>query len=222
MIATRYVGAVAGLLALALVPTVVHSYLGLRVDDGRRTEVIPSTLADAREAPLDRPSTWTKPQFRSTDAFERLYMDGAGRSARLVVIRSYDIKTVYHHPENAVAYGMGYESAEVVRLPALPAVPIHVLRKEFPDPAVALYALHYDQGFIEDPYAFQVRLAWTQVFRVRKPATLLFARGEGRDLDPLDASLPAKVLVAAINAFVAPSPVLTGAVQPRAPHADSW
>ena len=217
MIATRYAAAAAGLLALALVPTVLHNYLGLESDDGRRTAAIPSDLAGAREVPLDRPSTWTMAQFRSHDAFERRYVDDEGRAAHLTVITSYDAKTLYHHPEHAVAYGMGYDSADVIALPGLPDVPVHVLRKRQPDRAVALYVLRYDGGFVGNPYAFQVGLAWKRLFTPRKPATLVFARGEGRGLEPLEHSLPARLLVAAVNAFAAQTPGLSSKVQPTAP-----
>ena len=214
MIATRYVAAAAGLLALALVPTVVHNYLGLASDDGRRTAAIPSELAGAREVPLDRPSTWTKAQFKSSDAFERRYVDDAGRSARLAVITSYDAKTLYHHPEHAIAYGMGYDSADVMVLAGLPDVPVHVLRREQPDQALALYAICYDGRFVGNPYAFQVSLVWKRLFTPRKPATLLFARGEGPGVDRIESSLPAKLLVAAVNAFVAQARGASSKVEP--------
>ena len=217
MIATRYAATVAGLLALALVPTVVHTYLGLETDDGQRTAAIPLELAGAREVPLDRPSTWSKLQFVSTDAFERRYVDDAGRSARLVVIRSHDVKTLYHHPENAIAYGMGYDSAGIITLPGLADVPVHVLSKQRPDRALAVYAIRYDGGFVGNPYVFQAGLAWKRLFTARRPATLLFTRGEGPGLDPVETSLPARLLVAAVNAYVAQAPGPPSAVQPTVP-----
>ena len=45
MIAPRFATAVCVLLALALIPTIIHSYAGVVVEDGRRASALPETLA---------------------------------------------------------------------------------------------------------------------------------------------------------------------------------
>ena len=45
MLSSRYAPAICVALLLVLVPTIIHSYAGLVVDDGRRTASIPATLS---------------------------------------------------------------------------------------------------------------------------------------------------------------------------------
>jgi hypothetical protein len=70
--------------------------------------------------------------------------------------------------------------------------------------ALALYALHYDTRFVDDPIAFQIRTAGELLFSRRKPMTLFFAFDERpREDVAVDDSPAMKVLLAAIDAFVA-------------------
>jgi hypothetical protein len=92
------------------------------------------------------------------------------------VLRSYDLKRLYHHPELDVAYGAGYLTHDIVELPTLPGVPVHVLDTNTAQRGTALYALHYDGGFVRDPLWLQARVAGQLLFSGRKQMTLLFAR----------------------------------------------
>jgi hypothetical protein len=54
MITTRYVQALIVLLALALIPTVIHPYGGIPPSDGLSTAAVPKVLAGRSTTPTDR------------------------------------------------------------------------------------------------------------------------------------------------------------------------
>jgi len=204
MIAPRFATAVCVLLALALIPTIIHSYAGVVVEDGRRASALPETLAGFKSRPSDRSATWGQRRFESHDWIERVYTTPAG-DVQLTVIRSYDLKGLYHHPELAVAYGTSFERARLEALPERPDIPVHVLETGRDSGSGAFYVLHYDERFVSDPIWFQIRAAGEMLFRGRRAMTLFFVRQ--RDFRP-GASLaeqPSIVLLrSAIQQFIAP------------------
>jgi len=204
VISGRYAAAVLVLAVLALVPTVIHSYARILVDDGRSAAAIPARLGTFSSVTSTRNASWGKRRFDSNDWFERQYTNGRDEIT-LTVIRSYDLKALYHHPELAVAYHQGhtFQPEKTVVFPQKPAVPVHVLRAAPPDPAVSMYVLQYDGRFVEDPVTFQLRTAFELLFSGRKPMTLFFVQ---------DASVPAgnladegitQLLLAAVDRFAA-------------------
>ena len=200
---SRYAPPAVVLFLLALVPTVVHDYVGYKRSDGRRAEAIPETLAGMPSSPVAS-RTWSKPQFASEDAFEREYRSRSGTAVRLVVIRSYDTKALYHHPELAVAYGRGLSPAGRATLPGLPAVSVFVLRSETgAAPAHALFAVHGGAGFMDDPLRFQLRQSGALLLGGRQIATLFFAHAGTPLPERLERSAVADVLAAAIREFLA-------------------
>ena len=203
MISTRYVPAACAVVLLALVPTVIHSYVGLVVEDARSTASIPSTVAGFTSVPSSRDAGWGKRRFESDDWIERRYLSGADE-VLLTVLRSYDLKRLYHHPELDVAYGAGYQSEEIVELEGAPGVPVHLLRASSETDATAMYVLHYGDEFVSNPLWFQVRVAGELLFGGRKPMTLLFARDvSGRKGARPDSYPSARVLVPVIHQFAA-------------------
>jgi hypothetical protein len=199
---SRYAPGAALLVLLALVPTVLHNYVGYRRPDARRAEAIPTDLSGWSSVPV-ADATWSKPQFSSDDAFEREYRSGIGTPVRLVVIRSYDAKGLYHHPELAVAYGKSLVASGTVSIAALPDVPVFAMRSERSEsPAYAVYALHAGDGFMRDPLPFQLRQSAALLVGGRRLTTLFFARGTGPGPEKLDESDAAQVLAAAIRAFL--------------------
>jgi hypothetical protein len=119
------------------------------------------------------------------------------------VVRSYDPKSVYHHPELAVAYRTSFVGEDVIVMDERPEVPVHVLK---PGPGVgasAMYVLHYDTRFIDNPIAFQIRAAGELLFSKRRPMTLFFLLNENAGTDDAGgASAEAEFLFAAIDAFL--------------------
>ena len=196
---TRYAPLVLAMLLLALVPTVIHSYVRVTIDDGLRAEAIPSTLPGFTASAGRRDPTWGKRRFDSDDWIERRYST-AGDELSLIVVRSFDLKALYHHPELAVAYNTPFSASSVRRFRQRPDIPVYVLRGD--DGAAGLYALHYDGRFIEHPVWFQIRTAGELLFSGRKAMTLLFVHDTRmpRQADPADTGA-ARLLFAAIERF---------------------
>jgi hypothetical protein len=206
VISTRYVLPVLVLLLLALVPTAIHSYAGLVVDDGRRASALPTTLDTFVSKPSSRNATWGKRRFDSTDWIEREYQVG-GHDVILTVVRSYDLKALYHHPELAVAYHEGhtFEPERTMRFSGRQSVAVHVLRATPPDDAMAMYALYYDGEYIDNPIVFQLRTAAELVFSGRKAMTLFFVQDASVPASAdLSTAPPTRLLFAALDHFAAP------------------
>jgi len=195
---TRYVPAILALVALALVPTIVHTYVGVVAADGHSTAVIPWQLDGVAGIDTNRSAAWVKETFGADDFIERRY---AG--ATLFVARSYDAKRLYHHPELGVAYGIHYETARVIRIPSPSGeIALHLLEG---DRAVAAYAVVHDGTFVEDPIRFQVRQALSMLVNPRKPTTLFFAHSSGAS--PPAESPAVRVVVAAVESFMTQTPL---------------
>lgn len=203
MISTRYVPAACIVVALALVPTLIHSYGAEEGADGRSAATVPEVLDGRPSSPSDRSATWGKRRFDSDDWIERVYAKpGSRERLRLTVVRSYDAKTLYHHPELAVSYGMAFAGEEIARMPGREDVPLHVLKPDVGTRARAIYALHYDEGFIENPILFQLQNAVELLFSRRRPLTLFFVTDpEAEAAAPLDQWPAVPLLFSAIDAF---------------------
>jgi hypothetical protein len=199
MFSTRFAIPVVVLLGLAAVPTVIHSYRDSTVSDGKSVRTIPMQLDGDLGASTTRRAGWGEERFSATDWTERKYKGG---KVRLFVGRSFDSKKLYHHPELAVDYGNDYEASTVVHLEKRPAIPVHVLRGGGPDARrVALYTLHYDDGFVADPIRFQLRTSLQLLFSKRKAMTLFFVTQELGPNEAVDGSAAASILLAAMDAF---------------------
>src|SRR5688572_467043 len=126
MISSRFMPVACALIAIALVPTLIHSYAGAVEVDGRTTAGIPAFLAGFTSTDAGRNATWGKRRFDSDDWSERTYRNGVD-AVRLTVVRSYDSKSLYHHPELAVAYPTSFPEEETRRFTVRPEIPVHVL-----------------------------------------------------------------------------------------------
>jgi hypothetical protein len=200
MIAHRYVPVIAVSIALALVPTLIHSYSDSRPQDGRTAAAISPSLAGYSSVPAPRSATWGKRRFDSDDWMDRAYRAGA-RTVRLTVVRSYDPKSLYHHPELAIADGASFSGVRVTRAAGRPDVPVHVLTPAQGVNAAAAYVLHYRDRFVEDPILFQLRTAGELLVTPRQAMTIFFALE--RDPSGASPSAPADLLIAAIDDFLA-------------------
>jgi hypothetical protein len=204
MMSDRYIHAICVLLALALVPTLIHSYSSNPPAASGLTTAIPMVLAGAPSVQSDRSATWGKRRFDSDDWIERQYSDPKGGvPLRLTVVRSYDAKSVYHHPELAVAYGTSFVGQETRRFASHPEIPVHVLKAEYGVHAAGLYVLHYETRFVDDPLAFQIRTAADLLVSRRKPMTLFFVLDpEAPPSESVEQSPAATLLFHAIDAFL--------------------
>jgi hypothetical protein len=195
---TRFLPIICVLLAAALVPTVIHSYANVTILDDRETSTIPTSLAGYAGAPSGRNATWGQRRFDSHDWTERIYRT-QGDEVKLSVIRSYDAKALYHHPELAVSYGPNWVRSVVRRFPKRPDVPVRVLYAD--SGPVALYSLHYSDGFVENPIVFQIRTAAEQLFSGRRAMTLFFLTDERPTAGDIEALPALGVFFAAIDQF---------------------
>jgi hypothetical protein len=204
MMSIRYAPAICAVMLLALVPTIIHSYAGVVVADSLSTRFIPETLGDYASTPTRRSADWGERRFDSFDWFERQYASPQD-TVVLTVVRSYDLKALYHHPELAVAYHFAnYSTASVGTIDGHPEMPVHVLANT-QGGAVGLYVLHYDGRFITDPIRFQIRTAGELLFTGRKAMTLLFVRDDSVPLGASPLKLPAAALLLdAVRHFAEP------------------
>jgi hypothetical protein len=202
MVSTRFAPAAAVLLSLALVPTVVHNYLGTRVTDGRRAAGVATRLAGFDSRPTGRPEPWARRNFDAVDAVERYF--GAGDRLRLLVVRSYDAKKLYHHPELVASYGAGLAPAGTVVLPGDPPVPAFVLRPGRAESRdLVLYALVSRDEVIANPYVYQVRAAGRQLVSGRELLTLIYVHDRAATGGPVEDEAAAQLLREAVASFLA-------------------
>ncbi|GEM_PF-534247 len=201
MISTRYAIPVIILLALALIPTTIHSYIGATVNDGKSAQNIPLTLNNFTSTPAKRNAQWGEDIFGSTDWFERNYQYNQHTNVRLFVARAYDHKRLYHHPELALSYAQNLGKKEILQLPGHPEIPAHVLSKEDHSMLVA-YVLLYDGQFIQDPITYQISTSLNLLVNARKPMTLFYVSQSGPSANTeFDQSAVADLLSQAINSF---------------------
>lgn len=174
MISSRYALLVALLLAVALIPTAIHSYLNSRVDDGRYTKSIPRVFGGFSFDPINQHKAQkVKGVFDSEDWIDRIYGNSTGLKVRLFVARSYDYKRLYHHPELGLSRGTDLRLRRVFFLTGKPEMPIHLLRNRSGRGLVG-YVLLHDGKFIKDPLIYQFHNALKQLFSPRKAMTLFY------------------------------------------------
>ena len=195
------------LVALALIPTLIHSYSPNPDTDVRLADAIPTELAGYRGSSTGRSADWGKRRFESDDWIERAYREGKGGGAvRLTVVRSFDAKSLYHHPELAITYPQAlYVGDEIRRFDQRRDIPVYVLKPQAGEKTAAFYALYYDGRFIENPIAFQIRTAAELLFSRRKPMTLFFVFDRAPDRAGERASA-VTVLFDAIDSFLGRQP----------------
>ncbi|NOR69133.1 MAG: hypothetical protein GQ532_05470 [Methylomarinum sp.] len=201
MISTRYLIPTLILLALALIPTTIHNYIGAIINDGKSVNNIPFTLNQFTSTPSKRNSQWGKDIFGSEDWFERNYQDKLHNKVRLFVARSYDHKRLYHHPELALSYGHSLNTMETLNLPNHPEIPVHILNKDDGSMRIA-YILLYGNNFIDDPILHQLSDSIRLLMSPRKPMTLFYASQIGSlTNEPLNQSPIISILSLAIKNF---------------------
>jgi hypothetical protein len=206
MISSRYAPALCLVVAIALVPVIIHSYAGATIDDGRKVSAIPAMAAGYVGRPSTRDANWGERRFKSHDWFERRYT-GAGDEIVMTVLRSFDLKRLYHHPELDVAYGTTLPNRQVEYWKSHPDMPVYVLRGAT-NRALVMYVLHYGSRFIDDPLRFQIRLAGELLVSRRNAMTLFFVHDPEVPKGVEASTLPsAKLLTAAVDAFLTQPPV---------------
>ena len=203
MISSRYALPVVFILILALLPTVIHSYLGMKTDDGLSVTKINPVLGSFTSTPTNRQPGWGEDAFGCDEWIERIYTDERGKPLRLFVGRSYDHKRLYHHPELALSYAKDLKSVGQIHLPGQPAIPVTLLHNDT-RPNMAAFVLLYDGKFIDNPISHQVGDSLKQLVSPRKPMTLFYIADDNASKDTAFSRTPAaSLLEKAINDFMA-------------------
>jgi hypothetical protein len=205
MISLRYALPVAIVLAISIVPTVMHSYLGLLTEDGKTSGNIDQVLAGFVSEPTNRKDEWVEEMFASQDWMERAYKNPEGKELRLFVARSYDHKKLYHHPELALSHGVDLGKGDVVNLSNQEGMPVFVFRPKS-DAGVVAYALHYEGEYIGDPISHQIGNSLSLLFSGRRPMTIFYISDmtvlPNHTLNDSDIE---KLLLAAVDSFYSQS-----------------
>jgi len=204
MISTRYGRSVSFLLAFALFPILVHTYLGLQESDGLVTNTISHSLAGLRSEQTQESSQPLNKGFDSVDWIDRRYSQNSEGNIRLLVARSYDHKRLYHHPEIGLTRGIGLDDLGTKRVPDKAEIPIHLLKASNASSRdLVAYSLLYDKQFVDDPFQFLIQTAWSSLFQVRKPMTLFFVHDPSALPDvPLSESRAVRLLLEAVDDFL--------------------
>lgn len=171
MITTRYAIPVCILLALALIPTTIHSYVNSELSDGKFVQKIPKSLGGFTSTSTNRNPKYGMGYFLSTDWFERNYHI-KNKSVRLFIARSYDHKRLYHHPELALSYAQSLPIKSIENLPNHPNISVHVLSDG--KGLRAAYVLLYDNTSITNPIKHQLTDSLRLLVNSRKPITLFY------------------------------------------------
>jgi hypothetical protein len=195
MISTRLAPATLALLCLALVPVGIHTYVGATYDDGVRVTAIPEVLDGMRSEPEKRNSDWGKRRFGSDEWFDRWY--GVGARIRLTVVRTYDPKAVYHHPELAVSYP-GATLGRATRESLVSGDPVFLLRGIDGHRDLVIYALVSDGQVVGNPYLFQVTLGLKTLAGGRRPMTLVYVQDPSPSAVPLSEQPSVRLLERAL------------------------
>jgi len=203
MISDRFGIIISILLAVALIPTIIHNYVGTELDDGLRVRAISTTLAKfSSNATNRRSASWVKDTFDSYDWLERDYIDPGGKKILFFVARSYDLKRLYHHPEIAILRGIDLKKEKITQLREMPHIPVHVLKSQT-ETGIAAYVLLYDGQFIKYPIRQQILTSVKLLFSYRKPMTLFFVYDATIRSDvPLEKTPAADILFAAVKSFI--------------------
>ncbi len=212
MISTRRAAAVLVVLLLAAVPTVVHTYMHWTVDDGWRASHVPVVLSGLTSSPQEHNATWGRRRFATDDWIDRRY--GAENGLRLTVVRTFDLKTVFHHPELAISYPeSSLDSGSPWVTPD--GDPVFVLRGIDQNRDLVIYALLADGAFVRNPYLHQVRLAAEMLVRGRQAMTLVYVQDRTPPSGPLEQQ-PALALLREAVASLRKAPTLSAQPDPAA------
>lgn len=201
---SRYATATLIAILLALVPTIVNTYLGRRVVEGPPlADALPPSLLGRFAEPTTRRAATIQREFASDDWAERAYGSFAEGSVAVLAVRSYDMKRLYHHPELALS-NHEYEASRVVSV-ASSAGPldVHVL-PGMNGTGVAAYALVYEGTTVANPFVFQVRVAPRLLLTGQRPLLLVFAEDTGAPADSeLATSVPVRAVAETVTALMA-------------------
>lgn len=181
-VSSRYTRPICFSFLPVLAVVVVHSYVGIRSDDCPGSAAVSAELA-AGGSP-------SSPGMRSVfDAFDwhdgTLAVPQTSSHLKFAVVRSYDPKKLYHHPEvafvrEAAATGRGLDWVTVDG----ENLPIHRAYYSVKQPAIFVaYVLMYRSQPVSNPYWTQLRSFPAELLTGQRPMTLFFISGTSPESD---------------------------------------
>ena len=201
MISPRFLLPTGLLLALALVPTVIHHYVATTSHDGLTAGAVNGPFSNYTVESTDRREKWVAQTFASKDWLENRYTGATGEQVLLFVARSYDLKRLYHHPEIGLLRGVDLEREALVSAASMPNIPVHFMR-ERDGTGAAAYVMLYDGEFVANPITMQLKSSLEMLFSASKPLTLFFVYDRNlQGKAEFDTSPAAHVLAEAVNRF---------------------
>lgn len=204
MISARHGAALLLLLALALVPTVRHSWLhSVALAPRLEAASVPMALRQVPGRERQRPAAWIDETYGAESWVERSYDLPGGEAVQLFVARGYDLKKLYHHPELGVLHGVPLVPGGTAPLPSSPARVVHVLKAGSPGGTSAVYALLYRGEWVGNPIALQLSSSFSTLWAPRHPLTLVLAAGAMVDDAGRPTALADEIVVGALASVAA-------------------
>ncbi len=196
---TRFAIPVCILLFLALIPTVIHGYLGIKASNELSSNKIPASFENFDSIISEKNKSWGMDIFGTSDWIERIYQDLHYRKVRLFTASSYDHKRLYHHPELALSYGQILIKQGIVHLKEKPEIPIHFFNTHDKTTYVA-YVLLYDGEYIANPIMHQLKDSIRLFISPRKSMRLIYASQQNVPYNrPFEQTAIAELLIQTLN-----------------------
>ena len=174
MISRRFAMPLLVALAVALLPTVQHGYVGRTPAVDKITDAsLPVAVDGVTGTPKVRTGGWMTSTYGADSWAERTYDTPGPGEVSLFVARGFDLKKLYHHPELGVLRGRSFDA---LRNAVVDGRPVYVLQNAT-DGESAVYALVYEGDWIGNPYALQASSALTSLWTGPRPLTLVFIYG---------------------------------------------
>ena len=174
MISRRFAVPLLVALAVALLPTVQHGYVGRTPAVDKITDAsLPVAVDGVTGTPKIRTGGWMTSTYGADSWAERTYDVPGPGEVSLFVARGFDLKKLYHHPELGVLRGRSFDA---LRSAVVDGRPVYVLENAT-DGESAVYALVYEGDWIGNPYALQASSALTSLWTGPRPLTLVFVYG---------------------------------------------
>ncbi|MCP4007608.1 MAG: hypothetical protein GY725_25790 [bacterium] len=180
-ISARYAPHIAVMLAVVLIPVVIHDYVGWRRDDCANPGVlIPDSYAERQP---EKRQSFMKSAFAADQWREgRVHGDRGETPLSYSIIRSWNAKRVYYRPAHRIAPARK-PSGEHLKWVEHKGerIPIHVgdfgKRTLGGVRSLSVYALLYDSQPVANPYWTQLLAAPSMLIRGSQPMTLLIVSG---------------------------------------------
>ena len=174
MISRRFAVPLLVALAVALLPTVQHGYVGRTPAVDKITDAsLPVAVDGVTGTPKVRTGGWMTSTYGADSWAERTYDTPGPGEVSLFVARGFDLKKLYHHPELGVLRGRSFDA---LRSAVVDGRPVYVLENAT-DGESAVYALVYEGDWIGNPYVLQASSALTSLWTGPRPLTLVFVYG---------------------------------------------